>query len=58
MSRRARIVLGLIILLFSLTLLIWGVLPMERVKRIQPINPSDLHLPSPSSLQTQPIPVS
>ena len=58
MRRRARIMLGLVILSLSLVLLIWGFMPFDRVKRVQPISPSDLQLPLSSSLLTQPIPVS
>ena len=50
MTRRIRITLGLIILVASLSLLIWGLLPPEREIRTQPIAPSDLQLPTPISL--------
>jgi hypothetical protein len=58
MSRRARILLGLLILLLSVALLILGFQPLERVRRVQPISPSDLQLPTPSSIQFEPLPVS
>lgn len=57
MSRRARIVIGLLILFTSLALLFWGFQPLERVTRIQPISPLDLQLPTPASLLTPPITV-
>jgi hypothetical protein len=58
MTRRARIVIGIFILAASLTLLVWSLAPMRREIRTQPIAPSDLQLPTPSSLLTQLIPVS
>jgi hypothetical protein len=53
MSRRARILLGLLILAISISLLIWGFLPARRETRIQPISPSDLRLPTPVSFFSQ-----
>lgn len=47
--RRLRIVLGIIILILSLSLLIWGLLPLRREVRTQPISPTDLQLPTPTS---------
>ncbi|NWG05546.1 MAG: hypothetical protein HXY35_02540 [Chloroflexi bacterium] len=58
MSRKTRILLGLFILILSLSLLVWALLPARHETRIQPIAPSDLQLPTPSSLQIQPIFVS
>jgi hypothetical protein len=58
MPRRVRIVLGLLILAFSISLLIWGFLPARRETRIQPIAPAELQLPTPQSFQYQPLPVS
>jgi hypothetical protein len=58
MSRKTRILLGLLILALSLSLLIWGFLPTRRESRTLPISPSDLQLPTPSSLLIQPVPVS
>ena len=58
MNRRMRILLGLLILVLSLALLIWGFMPLERVTRTQPISPADLQLPTPSSLLITPITVS
>jgi hypothetical protein len=45
MSRRIRIVLGILILAISISLLIWGFAPMRREIRTQPIAPSELQLP-------------
>ena len=53
--RRLRIVLGIIILILSLSLLIWGLLPMRREVRTQPISPTDLQLPTPTSLLVNPV---
>lgn len=53
-----RILLGLLIIVLSLALLIWGFMPLERVTRTQPISPADLQLPTPSSLLITPITVS
>jgi hypothetical protein len=47
--RRLRILLGIIILLISIALLIWGLLPVRREVRTQPISPTELLLPTPSS---------
>lgn len=55
MSRRLRIILGLLILLVSLSLLIWGLLPARRETRIQPIPPAELQLPTPESFHFQPM---
>jgi hypothetical protein len=57
MNRRLRIILGVLILVLSIALLIWGFMPLDRITRTQPIVPSDLQLPTPVSLQIQPIPV-
>ena len=54
MSRRVRIVLGVSIFIISIALLIWGFLPTRREIRIQNISPSEMQLPTPSSLLIQP----
>jgi hypothetical protein len=51
MRRQIRVVLGMIILILSLALLIWGFLPSRREARTQPISPTELQLPTPSSLR-------
>ena len=48
-SRRARIILGIAVLILSIALLLWGLLPPKREIRTQPISPSELQLPTPSS---------
>jgi len=50
MNRRLRILVGVIILTVSIALLIWGFRPLGREIRTQPIAPSELQLPTPSSL--------
>jgi hypothetical protein len=47
--RRIRIIVGLILLVISLALLIWGLMPSRRETRTQPISPTELQLPTPSS---------
>ena len=51
--RQIRIVLGLIIVILSIALLVWGFLPSRRETRTQPIPPAELHLPTPVSLTIQ-----
>lgn len=57
-TRRIRIMLGIAILILSLALLIWGLLPPRREMRTQPISPAELQLPTPSSFMIFPDPVS
>jgi hypothetical protein len=52
--RRVRIVLGIIIVIVSIALLAWGLLPARRETRTQPISPSELQLPTPTSLYLSP----
>ena len=54
MIRRIRVVTGVIIFVLSMALLIWGLKPLERIKRTQPIQPNDLQLPTPISLLVDP----
>jgi hypothetical protein len=49
--RRVRIVLGMIILIFSIILLLWGFLPARHEVRSQPISPTELQLPTPASFR-------
>lgn len=49
--RRVRIALGIIILIFSIILLLWGFLPARHEIRSQPISPTELQLPTPTSLR-------
>ena len=50
MSRKIRILLGIIILTISISLLIWGYAPSLYETRVQPISPSELQLPTPEAL--------
>ncbi len=52
--KSTRIVLGIILLILSCALLIWGLLPARRETRTQPISPTELQLPTPSSLLISP----
>lgn len=54
MSRRVRIVIGVIILAISIALLVWSFRPLDREVLTQPINPSDMQLPTPTSLLITP----
>jgi len=58
MTRRIRIILGVIIFTISIALLIWAYRPLEHDTRTQPISPSDLQLPTPVSLLINPVVVS
>jgi hypothetical protein len=53
MMRRIRIVLGIIILTVSLALLVWGFLPLEHEIRTQPLDASELQLPTPITFLSQ-----
>lgn len=50
MSKRLRLILAVIILTFSISLLLWGYLPNPRVTRDRAIPPTEMQLPTPSSL--------
>ena len=45
MTRRIRILLGVLLLLVSISLLIWGFAPSRREIRTQPIAPNEMQLP-------------
>ena len=51
MRRSVRVALGLMILILSIALLIWGLLPARREIRSQPISPTELQLPTPASFR-------
>jgi len=53
--RRVRVVLGVILVILSIALLVWGLLPARREIRTQPIVPADLQLPTPVLLHMQPL---
>ena len=52
--RRMRIVLGIIILTVSLGLLIWGIKPLGKEIRTQPLDSTELQLPTPISFLSPP----
>ncbi len=49
MIRKIRIALAVVILIISISLLIWGFSPNPRETRIQDISPAEMQLPTPSS---------
>ena len=53
MRRPIRVVLGLLILMISMALLVWGLWPSRREIRTQPISPTELQLPTPASFQIE-----
>jgi len=53
--RRVRILIGMLILILSIILLLWGFLPARHEIRTQPVSPTDLQLPTPASFLPQPI---
>lgn len=57
MNRKIRLIIGLIIILFSISLLVWGYFPNPRETRERMIPPAELQLPTPSSLHCTPEPV-
>ena len=48
--RKIRLAIALMILTISILLLIWGYWPSEHEILVQPISPSEMQLPTPSSL--------
>lgn len=52
-AKSVRIILGMIILILSCALLIWGFLPARREVQTHPISPGELQLPTPSSFFIQ-----
>lgn len=52
-TRGVRIILGMLILIISCALLVWGLLPVRREIRTQPISPTEFQLPTPSSFFIQ-----
>jgi hypothetical protein len=58
MTRRIRVILGVLILVVSIALLVWAYKPLDHKILTQPISPSDMQLPTPISLHFDPIPVS
>ncbi len=52
--RRLRVILGIVILVLSIALLIWGFRHTRREIRTQPISPTELQLPTPASFLVEP----
>jgi len=48
--KRARRILGIMILLISLLILIWGLWPFAAQIRSLPVSPTEMQLPTPGSL--------
>jgi len=49
MFKKLRLILAVLVLLISLSLLIWASLPLLSESRVVPIPPGDLQLPTPSA---------
>lgn len=49
-STRTRRIIGILILLISLVILIWGIWPFGHLTQTSPLAPGDLLLPTPASL--------
>lgn len=47
--KRFQVALGIIIVILSILLLIWGFWPTRHEIRTQPISPAELQLPTPAS---------
>lgn len=50
MTKKVRLILAAIILAISISLLVWGYFPNARETRTQQVSPSEMQLPTPSSL--------
>lgn len=48
--KKIRLVLAVIILTISIVLLVWGFSPNQHETKIQMISPTEMQLPTPSSL--------
>jgi hypothetical protein len=53
MMRRVRIILGIVILSVSIALLIWAYKPLDREVLTQPLDSSEMQLPTPISFLPQ-----
>ncbi len=51
---KVRLVLAIVVLTISIALLVWGFAPNPRETRIQTISPTEMQLPTPSSLHFDP----
>jgi hypothetical protein len=50
MKEKVRLFFAIFILAISIALLVWGYAPNPRETHVQPISPSEMQLPTPSSL--------
>ena len=55
MGKRLRIVIGIVLLIISCSLLVWGFWPALQERHVLPINPSQMTLPTPSSFVPDPM---
>jgi hypothetical protein len=55
---KIRLALAILVLTISIVLLVWGFAPNPREMRIQNISPTEMQLPTPSSLHFGPRAVS
>lgn len=58
MNKKARLVIGLLILGISISLLLWGYLPNRHEVIDRDISPAEMQLPTPTSLHFSLTPVS
>ncbi len=49
--QKARMILAVVILVISLSLLAWGLWPVQRERRVLPVSPTEMTLPTPSSFE-------
>lgn len=49
MNKPLRFILAVAVIVLSVSLLVWGFWPTERVTRTQPITPAEMTLPTPQS---------
>lgn len=53
-GRKIRMLLVVVILVLSVTLLVWGTGAMDRATRTLPVDPGGLQLPTPSGMHPGP----
>ena len=55
--KKIRLVFAIILLMVSIALMVWGFSPNQHETKIQMIAPTEMQLPTPSSLHITPEPV-
>ena len=55
--KKIRLVFAIVLLTVSIALMVWGFSPNQHETKIQMIAPTEMQLPTPSSLHTTPEPV-